>query len=405
MSELEQIVIVGASAAGLAAAETLRREGFQRRIVLIGEELQYPYDRPPLSKQILKGVWGSEKIELRDAAQYRALDLDLRFGAKATGLDLKRAAVQLANADDVSFDALILATGVVPRKLATDPALDGVMTLRTLNDAVLLRDRIQNATNVAIIGAGFLGTEVAAAAIAPGRNVNLIEATRAPLANCFGETIGYALADLHRSHGVRLHARVGEIRLFGDNGRVHEIRLSGGTILKADLVIVAIGSLPATDWLAGSGLKLDNGIVCDEYCCAHDGVFGAGDVASWMHLGFQRRMRVEHRLNATEQGENAALNLLGRRQPFLSCPFFWSDQYDLKMQAYGIFPRHADIVVESGSIESGTFVAVYRENGRIVGALGWNSMKTLRAWKVEIERTMSANRLNLVTDQARLEAV
>jgi NADPH-dependent 2,4-dienoyl-CoA reductase/sulfur reductase-like enzyme len=371
------IVIVGASAAGLTAAETLRRRGFDGRLILIGDEPYLPYDRPPLSKQVLDGRWEPKRAFLRSDQVLTELKADLRLGRAATALDVAHRQVQLDDGALIGFDGLIIATGVTPRRL---PGADlaGVHVLRTLDDTLALRAALCAGPRVVVVGSGFLGTEVAAAARTMGLEVTLVGPQRVPLRRPFGDRIGALVAELHHDHGIRLRCGTPVHRLVRAGDHVTGVELADGTTLPADLVLLAVGSTPATGWLAGSGLRLDDGVVCDQRCEAAPGIYAAGDVACWHNPHFGIQMRLEHRMNATEQAMAAAANLLGANQPFAPVPYFWSDQYDTKIQAYGIFPQDAELRILDGDPAQGRFTAAYADHGAVVGVLGWNSPREVR---------------------------
>ncbi|MET7422806.1 FAD-dependent oxidoreductase [Dactylosporangium sp. NPDC005555] len=359
---MDRIVVVGASAAGLAAAETLRREGFAGTLTLVGEESHPPYDRPPLSKQILASAWEPERLHLRTEAQVAALDLDVRLGVGATGLDVAARSIRLADGGQVAYDGLIVATGVRPRRLPGAAA----HVLRTVQDAVALRARLGPGRRLAVVGAGFLGAEAAAVARGLGCEVVLLEPAPVPLSHAVGETIGRVLSEVHREHGVDLRTGV-TVAETAEGG----LRLAGGEQVEADEILVAIGSLPNTEWLDGSGLEVADGLVCDRYSAATPGVYGAGDVARWHNPRFGVTMRIEHRTNAAEQGMAAAHNLLhpSARRPFAPVPYFWSEQYDMKIHAYGYLRGHDTVEIVEGDLRRRRFLATYRSNGALVGAL------------------------------------
>ncbi|MEV6113281.1 FAD/NAD(P)-binding oxidoreductase [Streptomyces sp. NPDC052109] len=374
---MKRIVIVGASATGLTAAETLRRRGWDGSLTLIGEESRPPYDRPPLSKQILTGAWGPERATLRSLPDLARLRADLRLGQRAVALDVPSRRVRLAGGESIGFDALVVATGVAPRRLP-DGDLAGVHVLRTLDDAIALRAALRTGPRVVVVGAGFLGTEVAAAARAMGLDVTVAEPEPVPVRRPFGNRIGALVAGLHRDHGTHLRCGVPVRRLRGAGGRVTGVELGDGTTLPADVVVMALGAAPATGWLEGSGLRLGDGVECDAYCQAAPGIYAAGDVASWPHAHFGTRMRLEHRMNATEQAMAVAGNLLGDATPFAPVPYFWTDQYDTRIQAYGIFPPGAETRIVYGGTSDGHFAAAYGHHGRVVGVLGWNAPRQVR---------------------------
>ncbi|AXG82295.1 NAD(P)/FAD-dependent oxidoreductase [Streptomyces paludis] len=372
-------MVVGASAAGLAAAEALRREGYDGELTLVGDEPDAPYDRPPLSKQILSGEWEPHRLPLRSPADLDALGLDLRLGIGATGLDLAARTVLLGDGSRVPYDGLVVATGVRPRRL---PGTGHAHVLRTLDDALALRDRLGPGRRLVIVGAGFLGAEAAAVARGLGCEVTLLEPAPVPLAHAVGEEVGRVLSGAHREHGVTLRTgvTVGEVT---DGG----VRLADGELVGADEVLVAIGSVPNTEWLADSGLTVDNGLVCDEYSAAAPGVYGAGDVAHWHNPLFGARMRIEHRTNAAEQGMAAARNLLRpeARKPFAPVPYFWSDQYDMKVQAFGYLRGHDEVTVVEGDLDERRFMVAYRTGDRLSGVLVVGlPPRAIRPWRAAI---------------------
>ncbi|WP_405836180.1 NAD(P)/FAD-dependent oxidoreductase [Streptomyces sp. NBC_01518] len=375
---MTRIVVVGASAAGLAAAETLRREGYTGTLTLVGDEPHLPYDRPPLSKQVLAAEWEPDRIALRTPADLSAHDLDLRLGTAATALDVAAQEVWLSDGAQVSYDGLIIATGVRPRRLPGE----GAHVLRTLDDALMLRERLGPGRKLVVVGAGFLGAEAAAVAWRLGAEVTLLEPAPVPLAHAVGEQVGQVLAQAHVDHGVKLRTGV-SVTEVTDEG----VRLGTGEEIEADEVLVAIGSLPNTEWLAESGLSVGDGVVCDEYCEAARNVYAAGDVARWYNPLFETSMRIEHRTNAAEQGMAAARNLLDSeaRKAFSPVPYFWSDQYDMKIQAYGYLRGHDEVAVVDGDLGERRFVAAYRTGDRLTGALAVGMPpKAIRVWRQAI---------------------
>ncbi|MEV4969812.1 NAD(P)/FAD-dependent oxidoreductase [Streptomyces scopuliridis] len=372
---MKRIVVVGASAAGLAAAETLRREGYDGTLTLVGDEPHAPYDRPPLSKQILSGEWGTKQLPLRPYEVLDSLGLDLRLGMAATGLDTTDRTVRLADGSQVAYDGLIVATGVRPRRL---PGA-GAHVLRTLDDALALRGLLGPGRRLVVVGAGFLGAEAAAVARKLGARVTLIEPAPVPLAQAVGHEVGQVLSHAHREHGVDLRTGV-SVRAVTEDG----VLLDDGELVEADEILVAVGSSPNTDWLADSGLTVRDGLVCDEYCQAGQGVYGAGDVARWHNPLFGVSMRIEHRTNAAEQGMAAARNLLHpeARKPFAPVPYFWSDQYDMKIQAYGYLRGHDEVAVVDGDLAGRRFLAAYRTGDRVTGVLAVGMPpKAIRPWR------------------------
>ncbi|WP_394618771.1 NAD(P)/FAD-dependent oxidoreductase [Lentzea sp. JNUCC 0626] len=377
MADLDRVVVVGASAAGVTAAETLRREGYRGELVLVGAEKALPYDRPPLSKQVLAGTWEPERTLLRPESAYAGNGIELKLGSAAVGLDLDRRTVSLSTGEQVAWDGLVIATGTRPRELPFGHDLAGVHVLRTVDDALALRGDLLRASSVVVVGAGFLGTEAAASARRLGLDVAVVDPLPLPLVRQFGAEVAEAVAALHEQGGVRLRTGTGVAALHGE-GAVSAVELTDGTLLRADVVLVAIGAAPVTDWLAGSGVPVDDGVLCDSTCRAAENVYAAGDVARWVNPHFGGLMRVEHRMNATEQGMAVARALLGAQTPFAPVPYFWTDQFDVKIQAYGVFPAGSEMVVAHGGIAEGRFVAHYLEHGRVVGVLGWNMAKQVR---------------------------
>lgn len=387
MRNLNRIVIIGAGAAGLTTSESLRRFGFGGMIKMVHAENTPPYDRPPLSKQVLAGTWPPEKVLLRAPAALEKLALDWSHGVQANRLDVEGHRVALSNGKLLEFDAAVIATGLVPRFLAGGQDLQGVFVLRTLDDALALRHALAAGKRLVVVGGGFLGLEVAATARQLGLEVEVIEPLPICLEGPLGRTIGERVMHLQTTHGVHLRNGIGVRRLIGDQeqgdrGAVTAVELQDGTSVPADVVLVAIGAQPAMDWLAGSGLTLQNGIVCDAFCEAAPDIYAAGDVASWYHPYLERHVRLEHRMNATEQGQAVARNILGERQPFAPMPFFWSDQFDVKLQMYGIASRGAELRIVEGALHEDRFVAAYYEEGeRLVAVLGWNSPKQLLSYR------------------------
>ena len=389
---LDHIVIVGASLAGLRAAEELRTAGHEGGITIVGDEPHRPYDRPPLSKQVLAGTKPPESTELAVASGTPDdLDLDWRLGQSATGLDLAERAVLLGGGERLRFDGLVIATGASPKRLPGTDHLDGVHTLRTLDDCLEIRAALDaSPRRVAVVGAGFIGAEVAATCRQRGIDVTLVEALPVPLERGLGPEMGSVVADVHRDHGVDVRLGVGVVLIEGGQ-RVERIRLTDGAVLEIDLVVIGIGVAPNTAWLEGSGLTVDNGVVCDATCTAAPGVVAAGDVARWPNHRFDEVMRVEHWDNAIAMGTHAARSLLAGplAEPFTPIPWFWSDQYDRKIQLAGRAAPEDRVEVVSGSVEERRFVAFYGRNDRIVGVLGMNQPAKVMRWRTLIEEQSS----------------
>ena len=370
---MRTVAIVGTSLAGLRAAETFRREGFDGRIVAIGAEPHLPYDRPPLSKELLRGDWEPEQPVLRKQG-VDDLDLDWRLDARAVALDTAAREVELHDGERVAFDGLVIATGATPRRLANQPNLAGLFTLRTLDDALALRELLDARPKVVVIGAGFIGSEIAATCRARHLDVTVLEMLPQPMVRGLGPELGGVLAAIHRDHGVDLRLGV-QVEAIQDDGagQVCGVLLGDGAVVAADVVVVGVGVVPETAWLEGSGLMIDNGVVCDETCMAAPGIVAAGDVARWPNPLFDGElMRLEHWTNATEQGVHSARRLLGHAEPFAPVPFVWSDQYDRKIQTVGVVSPDADVHVAHGTLDERQFVALFGRRGRLVGALGFN---------------------------------
>jgi 3-phenylpropionate/trans-cinnamate dioxygenase ferredoxin reductase component len=384
MAVLESVVIVGASLAGIRAATTLRRQKFAGRVTLIGAEHHLPYDRPPLSKQILLGAWPPEKAALVKPEEVAKLDLDLRLGVRATALDTTARTVTLGDGTAVSYGALIIATGATPRTLPGTPPLAGVHVLRTMEDSLAIRAAFEEGARVGVVGAGFIGAEVAAAARMRGLSVTMVEPLAQPMERALGPVVGAVAARIHREHGVDLRLGIGVTAIEGQ-GRVERVILSDGSHVAADLVVVGIGVRPETAWLESSGLALRDGVLCDQYLQASAaGVFAAGDVCRWSSPLYEQEMRIEHWTSAAEQGMTAARNILaapGEMKPYAAVPYVWSDQYDLSIQYIGHASGEDEVLLKHGSFESGEFVALFGRNGRLMAAVGFNMPRLLNEYR------------------------
>ncbi len=386
------VVVAGASLAGLRAAQELRERGFSGSLVMVGEEVHYPYDRPPLSKQVLAGTWPPERTLLADQELLGGLGIDLRLGRRAEGLDAQARRVTLDDGTVLEADGVVVATGARPRRLRSAEALGGVAVVRTLDDCERLRSALLAAgegCRVVVIGAGFIGSEVAATCRGLGCVVTVLEALRTPLAPALGELVGGALGALHLRHGVELRTGVTvEAVRAGASGSPYEVQLGDGGMLPADVVVVGIGVVPNTEWLDGSGLEISDGVVCDQALFAADGVVCAGDLCrwTWRHLGDEQHLRIEHWEVASQMGSAAARSLLAGRKDaevFDPVPYFWSDQYGLRIQVLG-HPGPADeVAVVDGSLAApdARFVAVYGRDGRLSGALAVSRPRQLMAFR------------------------
>lgn len=359
-----RVVIVGAGIAGLRTAETLRRHGFPGSITLLGAEPHPAYDRPALSKEIISTGRDPRETYLRPVERYRELEIELILGRRATGLDLPRRRVLLDD-EDLPFDALVIATGAAPRQVPAWEAADPPFLLRTLDDAARLQSALTGVRHLTVVGAGFIGSEVAASARQRGIEVTVLELAHTPLARSVGPEMGAALMRVHRDHGTDVRLGVSIAGRAGPGS----LRLTNGMLLESDLVVAGVGAVPETGWLRGSGLELGDGVMCDETLRAGPGVYAVGDVANWPNPLFGRRMRVEHWTNASQQATVVARNLMnGAAQPFSGANYVWSDQYGVRIQLAGS-TTGADVRLVAGSIADRDGLAWYRSGGRLVGAL------------------------------------
>lgn len=389
MSAVRSVVIVGAGAAGLSVAQSLRGEGYAGRLTLLGDEAELPYDRPPLSKQVLAGSWDPERARLLSEERIHLLQADVLLGARATDLDTGAHEVALSDGSVVGYDALVVATGIQPRQLpGGNPP--GTLVLRTMADALGLRRMLSRSPGgrLVIVGAGFLGLEVAATARGLGAEVVVVEPVARPLADRLGSLAAARLLALHQSNGVRVLTGTAVEGVTGhrnadhlERDGPHSVWLTGGAVLEADTLLVAIGCSPRLDWLQDTGVNVSDGVVCDEFCKAGPDVWAAGDVARWLHPGLGRHIRLEHRTNATEQGRAVALNILGARRPFRPVPFFWTDHFGTKIQMSGFLPAGARRELAEGSLDSDSFVQTFWEAQTLVGVLGWNAARAMTKFR------------------------
>ncbi|NEB41285.1 FAD-dependent oxidoreductase [Streptomyces sp. SID14515] len=369
------VLVVGAGAAGLSTVEALRRKGFAGRITVLGDEDTAPYDRPPLSKQVLAGDWPAERARLRAQEALDALDAGFLLGEAARSLDAATRTVRTSAGRELAADVVVLATGLRPRAL---PDVGGVRVLRTLAEATALRGELLGASRVVVVGNGVLGSEIAATVRGMGPAVTLVGPQPAPMADQIGSSVARRLAALHQRHGVELRDSTLVDGTVAEAGSSRGVRLASGEIVGADLVVAAVGSRPATDWLSGSGLRIADGVVCDSRCRAAEGVYAVGDVARWHHEALGVSLRLENRTNAGEQALAVAADILGADRPFTPVPYYWSDQYDVKIQVYGLPTPDADAEVVEGSLDEGRFVVRYTQGDVPVGVLGWNMPKQTR---------------------------
>lgn len=360
------IVIVGGGLAAARTAEQLRRSEYTGTVTIVSDEDHLPYDRPPLSKEVLRAE--TDDVTLKPAEFYEENNITVRLGNGARSLDTAAQTVTLADGSELGYDELIIATGLVPKRIPSFPDLAGIHVLRNYDESVALRQEAGSARRAVVVGAGFIGCEVAASLRKLGVEVALVEPQPTPLATVLGEQIGELVARVHRAEGVDVRCGVGVAEVHGSE-RVEKVVLGDGTELDADLVVVGIGSHPATEWLEGSGIKLDNGVVCDDHGRASaPHVWAIGDVASWRHnLGHQ--VRVEHWSNVADQARVLVPTMLGQEPPTaVSVPYFWSDQYDVKIQCLG--EPEAEDVVHIVEDDGRKFLAYYERDGVVAGVVG-----------------------------------
>ncbi|MGE2718314.1 NAD(P)/FAD-dependent oxidoreductase [Mycolicibacterium celeriflavum] len=360
------IVIVGGGLAAARTAEQLRRSEYAGPVTIVSEEDHLPYDRPPLSKEVLRSE--TDDVTLKPAEFYEENDITVLLGNGARSVDTAAQTVTLADGTELGYDELIIATGLVPKRIPSFPDLPGIHVLRNYDESVALRQEAGSARRAVVVGAGFIGCEVAASLRKLGVEVALVEPQPTPLAAVLGEQIGELVARVHRAEGVDVRCGVGVAEVRGSD-RVETVVLGDGTELEADLVIVGIGSHPATEWLEGSGIKLDNGVVCDDHGRASaPHVWAIGDVASWRHnLGHQ--VRVEHWSNVADQARVLVPTMLGQEPPTaVSVPYFWSDQYDVKIQCLG--EPEAEDIVHIVEDDGRKFLAYYERDGVVAGVVG-----------------------------------
>jgi 3-phenylpropionate/trans-cinnamate dioxygenase ferredoxin reductase subunit len=371
-------VIVGASLAGATAAITLREEGTEGTVTLIGAEPEPPYERPPLSKSYLRGETPLDQTLVRPAAFYAEHHIQTMFGTRVTRIDPTARLVELENHRRVPFDVLLIATGGRNRRVSIPGGdLEGIYGLRTIRDADRIRKEIVAGRRVVVVGMGFIGSEVAASLRRKGLDVVAIDPSKTPLFRVLGESVGQTIADLHRAHGVRTIFE-DTVAAFEGTRRVSSVVTKAGLRVDCDFVVVGIGIEPAVEMLEGSGIQMDNGVVVDEWCQTNIGaVYAAGDVANHYHPVFGRRIRVEHWQNAIKQGVAAARNMLGKRVPYDEVHWFWSDQYDANLQYAGFHTTWEQLIVR-GRLDSGSYLACYVNQGRIDAAVALNRAKDLR---------------------------
>jgi 3-phenylpropionate/trans-cinnamate dioxygenase ferredoxin reductase subunit len=371
-------VIVGASLTGATAAITLRQEGADGSVTLVGAEPEPAYERPPLSKTYLRGEVPFEKAYVRPLAFYAQHGITAIRGVRATRVHPSARVVELDDGRRVPYDALLVATGGRSRRISIPGGdLPGIYSLRTVHDADRIRAEMAPGRRVVVVGMGFIGSEVAASLRQKGLDVVAIDPGKAPLFRVLGEAVGRTLADLHRAHGVRTIFE-DTVAGFEGTGRVGAVVTARGLRLECDFAVVGIGIEPVTEWLDGTGVQIDNGVVVNEYCqTSVPGIYAAGDVAKHYHPIFDHHMRVEHWQNAIKQGAAAARNMLGERVMYDEIHWFWSDQYEANLQYAGFHTTWDELVVR-GDLSSGSYLACYLNDGRIDAAVGLNRAKDVR---------------------------
>jgi len=381
---MKSVVVVGASLAGLSAARALRAQGFTGELVVVGEEVHRPYDRPPLSKDFLAGR--TEALDLALEAAEDQLQARWLLGARAVSLDAATRTLSLSDGSHLAADGIVLATGARARKLPGTGTMSGVHTLRTLDDAVALRQELQPGRRLVVIGAGFIGAEAAATAHALGLQVTVVEAMATPLSGPLGIEMGSVVSALHTDHGVTLLCGTGVSRLLGTD-RVEGVELADGQLLDADVVLVGIGAIPNIEWLQGSGLDLGNGVLCDNGGLTnYPGIVAVGDCAAWLDPSTSQHERVEHWTGALERPKVAVAGLLSGTSAGAATrpPYFWSDQYDVCIQFAGVWRPDDVVTVELGDPSERSFLASYRRGGELVAVLGMNQPRQFGRWRRQL---------------------
>jgi NADPH-dependent 2,4-dienoyl-CoA reductase/sulfur reductase-like enzyme len=374
---LDHVAVVGASLAGLRTVEALRREGYEGRISVIGAEEELPYDRPPLSKQFLVDDWGEDKLALaRDGVD--ELKAEWKLGLPATSLDCEERELTLADGSTVRADAIVLATGTHARRLPFGRDLEGVLELRNLSDARALRAALESAPRVVVVGAGFIGMEVAASCRQKGLEVTVVEPLPAPLIRGLGPVLGERVARRHREAGVDFRLGAG-VEGFEGEGHVTGVLLSSGETLAAEVVIVGVGAAPATEWLEGSGLEIDNGVLCDANgATGQEGIYALGDCARWINPRYPERPRFEHWTSAVEQSSVVATRIVhGEAEAFAPIPYVWTDQFDLRVAIAGEIQEGDDMHVCLGSLDDDRFLALFGREGKLVAVVGFKRPRQL----------------------------
>jgi NADPH-dependent 2,4-dienoyl-CoA reductase/sulfur reductase-like enzyme len=387
MAVLSSVIVVGGGLAGLRTVEALRRGGYDGALTLVGAEAHLPYDRPPLSKQVLTGEYGPEQVIFRSPEHFEELGVEVLLGKPASSLSADRRTLRVGERE-LAFDAAVIASGAAARTIPNPEGLAGVCALRTLEDARSVSAGLDGRPRVVVVGAGPIGSEVASSAKARGADVTVLEALPTPFVRAVGAEMGAVCGELHGDHGVQLMCGA-RVEALEGAGRVERVRLSDGRALDADLVVVGIGVVPEIGWLAGSGLELGDGVVCDAALrTSAPGIWAIGDVASWDNELVGERMRGEQWTNATDQARHVARAMLGAADPaapYRSSNYFWSDQYGVRIQFAGSASADEVRVVE-GSVPDRRLLALYRRGDRLVGAFAIDNARLLMKSKQIIEQ-------------------
>lgn len=403
MVQKQTFVIVGAGIAGGTAAETLRKQGFDGEIHLVGAEPHRPYDRPPLSKEFLSGAKGEEKLFFKTEDFYAEQSIDLHLGLDATSLDTSSNTLALSDGRSLHFDRLLLATGSRVRKLPIPGAdLEGVHYLRTIEDSRAIAESLNGAGRAVIVGAGFIGSEVAAVCKTAGLDVTILEIQPQPMAHILGEQMGAIYANLHTNRGIdlRLDEGISDIR---GSSRAEQVITDKGTAIDCDLVVIGVGIAPETTLAESAGLQVDSGILIDENCrTSNPDIFAAGDVANWFHPGLGHRIRVEHWDNAANQAGAAAKSMLGSPEPYDPVLYFWSDQYDLNIQYLGHAIEWDEIAVR-GNPDEEKFTTFYLKDGSVHGALVVNNFRDIRPTRTLIGQKTPVDAAALTDESTNLK--
>jgi 3-phenylpropionate/trans-cinnamate dioxygenase ferredoxin reductase subunit len=408
VDSIERVVIVGGGLAAAKTAEALRAEGYAGSIVLFGAENHVPYDRPPLSKEFLKGEQSAEDGNVLPESWYGEHDVDLRLGTTVAAVDRKAREIETTDGSRTAYDKLVLATGSSPRRSDLPGAdLDGVLYLRTLEDSQRLREAFQSGVNVVTIGGGWIGLEAASAARKAGANVTVLEMSAQPLLGVVGPKLGQSFADLHREHGVdvRTGVKVTDIEAAEDGLRVGAVRLDDGTSLPADVVLVGIGAVPNTDLAAAAGLEIDNGVLVDAQGRTSDpDIFAVGDIANAETPALGQRVRVEHWANALDRPPSVAKGVLGKAGDFDKLPFFFSDQYDLGLEYSGLNGKDDELVIR-GDLKGREYIAFWLDGDRVTAGMNVNVWDVQDVIQALIASRDAVDREKLADDSVPLAEV